>query len=321
MRKQILKKLLVKIDKKNTSPWSFLCHLVLYVPLWILFPSLVCCILSLFPLPRNAKDIAEEADTVGCCSLRVEHLHFHKEQRTITFDFIGKDSIRYHKDVQVDDQVYQNLQSFCNGKQPDQKVLDQFEVCLVYVSELLVCQCWLLCPSVCLYFFVLPVLSFSFFHRAPSWFSRLVATHVIESLRWYCALRSHTFCPFLCCFFCFSLSLCSSTSKGSSKMIRREGENMRRRRRSFLFSFTFSVLRFFLSFCFFDAASCYFLSSMQEKRREEKTAVQHKINFQASKWSSLSHSFVRFLSFCFIVCYLLLFFLSWFSSLRLSTAI
>lgn len=34
----------------------------------------------------------DEADTVGCCSLRVEHLSF-EEPQTITLDFLGKDSM------------------------------------------------------------------------------------------------------------------------------------------------------------------------------------------------------------------------------------
>jgi DNA topoisomerase-1 len=46
----------------------------------------------------NEKD-EDEADTVGCCSLRVEHVKLHKEVEDIgdyvvEFDFLGKDSIR-----------------------------------------------------------------------------------------------------------------------------------------------------------------------------------------------------------------------------------
>jgi DNA topoisomerase-1 len=36
----------------------------------------------------------DEADTVGCCSLRVEHLTFEPDNK-ITLDFLGKDSMRY----------------------------------------------------------------------------------------------------------------------------------------------------------------------------------------------------------------------------------
>jgi DNA topoisomerase-1 len=41
----------------------------------------------------NEKD-DESADTVGCCSLRVEHIKLHEElhgkQHVVVFDFLGK---------------------------------------------------------------------------------------------------------------------------------------------------------------------------------------------------------------------------------------
>lgn len=67
----------------------------------------------------NEKDADETADTVGCCSLRVEHislviclscppfcfLGLHEEldgkKDMVEFDFLGKDSIRYYNRVQV----------------------------------------------------------------------------------------------------------------------------------------------------------------------------------------------------------------------------
>ncbi|KAF8819618.1 hypothetical protein IE077_000754, partial [Cardiosporidium cionae] len=45
------------------------------------------------------KDTDEEADTVGCCSLRVEHITFKEEKDEIQLDFLGKDSIRYFNTV------------------------------------------------------------------------------------------------------------------------------------------------------------------------------------------------------------------------------
>lgn len=41
-----------------------------------------------------------EADTVGCCSLRVQHIKL-EEDNKVTFDFLGKDSMRYLNTVQV----------------------------------------------------------------------------------------------------------------------------------------------------------------------------------------------------------------------------
>ena len=45
----------------------------------------------------NEKD-EDQADTVGCCSLRVEHIelieHRGDQEFIVEFDFLGKDSIR-----------------------------------------------------------------------------------------------------------------------------------------------------------------------------------------------------------------------------------
>lgn len=42
----------------------------------------------------------DEADTVGCCSLRKEHLKIEQDNR-LTFDFLGKDSMRYLNTVSI----------------------------------------------------------------------------------------------------------------------------------------------------------------------------------------------------------------------------
>ena len=42
----------------------------------------------------------DEADTVGCCSLRVEHLQFPSDHE-VTLDFLGKDSMRYFQTIDV----------------------------------------------------------------------------------------------------------------------------------------------------------------------------------------------------------------------------
>lgn len=77
----------------------------------------------------NEKDTDEEADTVGCCSLRVEHIRFEKAEEgaktsPITLDFLGKDSIRFINTVHVATVVYNNLQSFCKGKEPGDPIFD-----------------------------------------------------------------------------------------------------------------------------------------------------------------------------------------------------
>ncbi|KAI9008588.1 eukaryotic DNA topoisomerase I [Hyaloraphidium curvatum] len=53
----------------------------------------------------------DEADTVGCCSLRFEHVTLEKPNKVV-FDFLGKDSIRYYNEVPVEDQVFKNIKIF-----------------------------------------------------------------------------------------------------------------------------------------------------------------------------------------------------------------
>jgi len=66
----------------------------------------------------------DEADTVGCCSLRVEHIHFEEDER-ITLDFLGKDSMRYFNTVQVEACIYHNLRQFTAGKSPEDDLFDK----------------------------------------------------------------------------------------------------------------------------------------------------------------------------------------------------
>lgn len=53
----------------------------------------------------------DEADTVGCCSLKYENITLEPPNK-VTFDFLGKDSIRFHDTVEVDQQVFKNLKIF-----------------------------------------------------------------------------------------------------------------------------------------------------------------------------------------------------------------
>lgn len=66
----------------------------------------------------------DEADTVGCCSLRCEHVRFEVDNK-ITLDFLGKDSMRYLNTIEVDEQVYKLLQAFTGGKKPEDDIFDR----------------------------------------------------------------------------------------------------------------------------------------------------------------------------------------------------
>jgi DNA topoisomerase-1 len=73
----------------------------------------------------------DEADTVGCCSLRVEHMAFEPNSKSIILDFLGKDSMRYFETIDFTDYgavgalVYDNFKSFCKKKSPTSDVFDQ----------------------------------------------------------------------------------------------------------------------------------------------------------------------------------------------------
>ncbi|KAI9334492.1 hypothetical protein DFJ73DRAFT_36747 [Zopfochytrium polystomum] len=64
-----------------------------------------------FALRAGNEKGDDEADTVGCCSLRFEHITLEPPNKVI-FDFLGKDSIRYYNEVLVDEQVFKNLKIF-----------------------------------------------------------------------------------------------------------------------------------------------------------------------------------------------------------------
>lgn len=67
---------------------------------------------------------ADEADTVGVATLRVEHINL-LDNLNVELDFLGKDSIRYVKEIQVTPQVYENLKLFMKDKKPDDELFDK----------------------------------------------------------------------------------------------------------------------------------------------------------------------------------------------------
>jgi DNA topoisomerase I len=56
----------------------------------------------------------DEADTVGCCSLRIEHITL-EEPNKVTFDFLGKDSMRYLNTIEVEPLVFKCMKK-CTHK-------------------------------------------------------------------------------------------------------------------------------------------------------------------------------------------------------------
>ena len=65
----------------------------------------------------------DEADTVGVCSLRVEHIKFMNDYK-ISLDFLGKDSVRYQNTVKIEPDVYNVLIKFTKDKSKTDDLFD-----------------------------------------------------------------------------------------------------------------------------------------------------------------------------------------------------
>uniref|UniRef100_A0A8C4S3Z3 DNA topoisomerase n=1 Tax=Erpetoichthys calabaricus TaxID=27687 RepID=A0A8C4S3Z3_ERPCA len=86
-------------------------------------------------LAGTEKEEGETADTVGCCSLRVEHIKLHPELdgkcNVVEFDFLGKDSIRYYNKVPVKKTVFKNLKLFMENKDGEDDLFDKLNTTLL----------------------------------------------------------------------------------------------------------------------------------------------------------------------------------------------
>jgi DNA topoisomerase-1 len=82
-----------------------------------------------FALRAGNEKGEDEAETVGCCSLKYENVTL-KPPNTVVFDFLGKDSIRFYDEVQVDLQVFKNLKIFKKApKKNGDEIFDRLTVC------------------------------------------------------------------------------------------------------------------------------------------------------------------------------------------------
>jgi DNA topoisomerase-1 len=83
-----------------------------------------------FALRAGNEKGEDEADTVGCCSLKFEHITL-RPPNTVIFDFLGKDSIRFYDEVEVDIQVFKNLKIFKKEPKKDgDEIFDRLTVSL-----------------------------------------------------------------------------------------------------------------------------------------------------------------------------------------------
>ena len=71
----------------------------------------------------NERD-ENEADTVGASTLRVEHLKLNPPDKVI-FDFFGKDSIQFYKELEVPPRIYSNFEKLLIGKRKEAQVFNE----------------------------------------------------------------------------------------------------------------------------------------------------------------------------------------------------
>ncbi len=73
-----------------------------------------CNIIAKLTIRVGDEKDEDEADTVGCTTLRVEHIKINGND--VEFDFLGKDSVRYHNVVWFDPYMISNLKELMQGK-------------------------------------------------------------------------------------------------------------------------------------------------------------------------------------------------------------
>jgi DNA topoisomerase-1 len=71
----------------------------------------------------GVKDTDDEADTIGASTIRVDHVKL-RTGNIIILDFLGKDSIRFYKRLEVPPIIFQNFKSFSTGKKKDVDVFN-----------------------------------------------------------------------------------------------------------------------------------------------------------------------------------------------------
>jgi DNA topoisomerase-1 len=68
------------------------------------------------------------ADTFGASTLLVEHIKL-KNQDTVKFEFLGKDSILYKQTMTLPDRIFKNLEYFVKDKKKNLKIFDKISAC------------------------------------------------------------------------------------------------------------------------------------------------------------------------------------------------
>ena len=71
----------------------------------------VCYLIDVLKLRVGDEKNRDEADTVGATTLRPEHIKI-KADGLVTFDFLGKDAVKWHKEVKLPENVINNFEDF-----------------------------------------------------------------------------------------------------------------------------------------------------------------------------------------------------------------
>jgi DNA topoisomerase-1 len=102
--------------------------------------QLACALylIDLFALRIGNEKGSDEADTVGVCSLRLEHVELLADN-ILKLDFLGKDSIRYLNKVKIDENVYKCLVHFIKNKKKNDDLFDQINPSMVnnYIKSMM----------------------------------------------------------------------------------------------------------------------------------------------------------------------------------------
>ena len=80
----------------------------------------VCYLIDTLGMRVGDEKDEDEADTVGASTLRVEHVVLNGN--LAEFNFLGKDSVAWHKSEELPPSVVRNLSEFTSGKRPDAEI-------------------------------------------------------------------------------------------------------------------------------------------------------------------------------------------------------
>ncbi|MEM5792334.1 MAG: DNA topoisomerase I [Candidatus Aenigmatarchaeota archaeon] len=78
----------------------------------------VCYLIDAVKMRVGDEKDKDEADTVGATTLTTKNVKI-KDDSTVIFDFLGKDSVHWHKEVKLPEEVVNNLKEFIS--KPDKK--------------------------------------------------------------------------------------------------------------------------------------------------------------------------------------------------------